>query len=150
MLPRGREVKRTRPLAWPAALAVLILSIGMLGDTCRARDRKSNGKEPAASASLPAPETKAAPAPAAATPTSAATFAATVAPILAVKCAPCHNPGGKMYDRLPFDRWEVVASHAGGVRRRLKDEDLKALEAWLATLPPAMPVADRWAAPPGR
>ena len=55
-----------------------------------------------------------------------------------------------MYERLPFDQPEVVASHAGGVRRRLKDEDLKALEAWLATLPPAAPVADPSADPAGR
>ena len=70
-------------------------------------------------------------------PTPSPTFEATVRPILATRCAPCHNPAGKMYDRLPFDRAAVVSAHADGVRRRLKGEDLKALEKWLATLPPA-------------
>jgi hypothetical protein len=40
-----------------------------------------------------------------------------------------------MYERLPFDKSEVVAEHAAGVQRRLKDEDRKAFERWLATLP---------------
>lgn len=74
-----------------------------------------------------------------ASPTPAVTFEATVRPILATRCAPCHNPGGKMYPTLPFDQPSVVSSHAAGVRRRLKDEDLAALEKWLATLPPADP-----------
>jgi len=66
---------------------------------------------------------------------SAPTFEATVRPILATRCAPCHNPGGLMYERLPFDRAEVVAEHAAGVQRRLKDEDRKAFDRWLASLP---------------
>ncbi len=66
---------------------------------------------------------------------SAPTFEATVRPILATRCAPCHNPGGRMYERLPFDRPEVVAEHAAGVQRRLKDEDRKAFDRWLASLP---------------
>ena len=42
-----------------------------------------------------------------------AVFAATVRPILVSHCAPCHEPGGKMYERLPFDRAETIASHSG-------------------------------------
>jgi hypothetical protein len=41
-----------------------------------------------------------------------------------------------MYERLPFDRAEVVSGHAAGVKRRLKGDDRRAFEAWLATLPP--------------
>ena len=53
-------------------------------------------------------------------------------PILASRCAPCHNPGGRMYERLPFDDAEVVASHREGVARRLKDPDERAaFERWL-------------------
>jgi hypothetical protein len=37
-----------------------------------------------------------------------------------------------MYDRLPFDDAQTVRSHADGVRKRLKGENLQALEAWLA------------------
>ncbi len=62
-------------------------------------------------------------------------FASTVRPMLAEKCSPCHVPGGKMYERLPFDRPEVVSSHAEGVRKRLKGEDRQTLERWLVTLP---------------
>ena len=41
-----------------------------------------------------------------------------------------------MYDRLPFDNAEVVASHADSVLRRLKAaEDKEAVERWLATRP---------------
>ncbi len=61
-------------------------------------------------------------------------FVATVRPILATRCAPCHNPGGKMYARLPFDDPKVVASHSEGVLKRLKGEDRATMERWLATL----------------
>ena len=102
-----------RPVSRQAFLGILVLAVGALGDTCATRPT-----------SVP--------------PTAApATFEATVRPILAVKCAPCHNPGGKMYGRLPFDQPSVVSSHADGVRRRLKGEDLQAFERWLATLAPA-------------
>ena len=60
-------------------------------------------------------------------------FAAEVAPLLARRCAPCHNPGGKMYERLPFDDPATVASHPEGILKRLKDPDEHALiERWIA------------------
>lgn len=63
-------------------------------------------------------------------------FAATVRPILVSHCAPCHEPGGKMYERLPFDRGETIASHREGVLRRIKAPDEKAaIERWLASRP---------------
>ena len=64
-------------------------------------------------------------------------FAATVRPVLAAKCAPCHEPGGKMYGSLPFDKGETIASHREGVLKRLKGDDRAAVEKWLASLPPA-------------
>lgn len=64
-------------------------------------------------------------------------FLATVRPILATRCAPCHNPGGKMYARLPFDDPQVVSSHAPGILRRLNGDDRAAMEKWLAGLAPA-------------
>ena len=63
-------------------------------------------------------------------------FAATVRPVLAAKCAPCHEPGGKMYGSLPFDKGETIASHREGVLKRLKGDDRAAVEKWLASLPP--------------
>ena len=66
-------------------------------------------------------------------------FAATVRPVLAAKCAPCHEPGGKMYGSLPFDKGETIASHREGVLKRLKGDDRAAVEKWLASLPPPKP-----------
>jgi len=58
-------------------------------------------------------------------------FTAAVRPILVARCAPCHEAGGKMYERLPFDRAETIASHREGVLRRLKGDDRAAVERWL-------------------
>ena len=69
----------------------------------------------------------------------ASAFSTTIRPILATRCAPCHNPGGRMYARLPFDDPKVVSSHSSGVLRRLKGEDRAAMEKWLASLAPPDP-----------
>ena len=61
-------------------------------------------------------------------------FVSSVRPVLSVRCAPCHEPGGKMYGRLPFDSPGVVSSHSAGILRRLKGEDRQALERWLSSL----------------
>jgi hypothetical protein len=56
-----------------------------------------------------------------------------VAEMLARSCSPCHIPGGKMYDRLPFDNPEIVASHGTSMLGRIKStEDHALLETWLA------------------
>ncbi len=63
-------------------------------------------------------------------------FVASVRPILLSHCAPCHEPGGKLYERLPFDDAGVVASHSAGVLRRISAPAEKAtIEAWLKTIP---------------
>lgn len=86
------------------------------------------GAPPAAVA--PAEPTPAAtPAPSA---EAAVTFEAAVRPVLARRCDPCHNPGGRMYERLPFDDADVVAANREGVARRLKEpEEKAAFERWL-------------------
>jgi hypothetical protein len=61
-------------------------------------------------------------------------FGTSVRPVLQAHCAPCHEPGGKMYDRLPFDRGETIASHREGVLKRLKGGDRAVVETWLASL----------------
>jgi len=74
------------------------------------------------------------PTPVPATPTAVPDlFATRVRPIVQSRCAPCHEPGGKMYTRLPFDDPKVLSSHSDGVLRRLKGEDREAFEAWLAS-----------------
>jgi hypothetical protein len=63
-----------------------------------------------------------------------AVFTDTVRPVLSRTCTPCHERGGRMYERLPFDDPAVVASHATPVLRRLKEpKDREVLEAWLAS-----------------
>jgi cytochrome c553 len=123
--------RTARRRVWTAAAIACIL-LGSLGTGCPEPPQPEGSADPGSAR-----------APAAASPTSAATFEATVRPILATRCAPCHNPGGKMYDTLPFDQPAVVSSHATGIRRRLKGEDLAALEKWLATLPAAGPASER-------
>jgi hypothetical protein len=56
-----------------------------------------------------------------------------------VKCAPCHEPGGKMYARLPFDDASTVASHSARMAARLKGDDRKALESWASAASAAPP-----------
>jgi hypothetical protein len=83
----------------------------------------------------PAPET----APAAAARESSAPapavdpFRAAVAPVLARRCAPCHNPGGRMYASMPFDQAATVKAHSEGILKRIKDPaEHSAIESWLA------------------
>jgi hypothetical protein len=62
----------------------------------------------------------------AAVPSPDAVFKAEIRPILVARCSPCHEPGGKMYAKLPFDEPATLASHVPGVKKRLKGDDLKA------------------------
>jgi hypothetical protein len=48
-------------------------------------------------------------------------FARDVRPILN-RCTPCHFPGGKMYDKLPFDRPETVVRLGTKLFTRIRDE----------------------------
>jgi hypothetical protein len=48
-------------------------------------------------------------------------FDSEVLPILETRCRPCHFPGGKMYERLPFDRPETI--HELGTRLFTRLED---------------------------
>src|SRR5205085_2870841 len=54
------------------------------------------------------------------------TFEADVAPILTRKCTPCHFAGGKMYDKLPFDRPETIVKLGERLFTRIKDEQERA------------------------
>jgi hypothetical protein len=88
-----------------------------------------------------APERTAAPAadPAVAVPPTPApdpappdAFEAVVRPVLVRRCTPCHEPGGQMYARMPFDDAAVIRAHRAGLLRRLNvPEEKAAVEAWL-------------------
>lgn len=75
------------------------------------------------------------PAPAVSAPTPVADlFRETIHPILSARCGECHDPGGRMYARLPFDDPQVISSNSAAILRRLKGDDRAALEKWLAGL----------------
>jgi hypothetical protein len=81
----------------------------------------------------PAPAATPAPPAAPTTASEAISFETSVKPLLARTCTPCHVPGGRMYERMPFDRPETLLSHKDGVLRRLKNpDDHQLMERWFA------------------
>jgi hypothetical protein len=54
--------------------------------------------------------------------TSLIDFNTQIKPIFESHCTPCHFTGGKMYERLPFDRDTTILNHGAGILRRIKDE----------------------------
>ena len=50
-------------------------------------------------------------------------FRAQVQPIFEKNCSPCHFPGGKMYEKLPFDKSETIIDHQVVIFKRLKNEN---------------------------
>jgi len=50
-------------------------------------------------------------------------FKTQVEPIFEKHCNPCHFPGGKMYEKLPFDKGETIIDHQAGIFRRIKGDD---------------------------
>jgi hypothetical protein len=68
-----------------------------------------------------------APAPTVAGAVAAADFTRDVRPILEKHCEPCHFPGGKMYERLPFDRAETIHTLGTKLFTRIKAEDEQAV-----------------------
>jgi hypothetical protein len=49
-------------------------------------------------------------------------FKRQIQPVLEARCQPCHFAGGKMYERLPFDRPETVRALGDRLFTRVKDE----------------------------
>ena len=120
---------------WTAALAVTLATLFHVRDCSRTAP---SGAPAAVSPTAAAPPTALpSPSPAPAPTAVPDLFAGSVRPILKTHCAPCHEPGGRLYDRLPFDNSRVVSSHSIGILRRLKGDDRAAFEQWLATLKPA-------------
>jgi hypothetical protein len=79
-------------------------------------------------ATTASPPASSADAAAVAAPASAAAdFAQDVRPILEKHCQPCHFEGGKMYERLPFDRPETIQRLGTKLFTRIKAEDEQAV-----------------------
>ena len=50
-----------------------------------------------------------------------------IRPIFIKNCSPCHFPGGKMYERLPFDKDTTIFNHSAGILKRIKNKEENAL-----------------------
>jgi hypothetical protein len=46
-----------------------------------------------------------------------------IKPMLQSQCMPCHFPGGKVYDRMPFDQPQTITRLGTKLFTRIKDED---------------------------
>ena len=66
-------------------------------------------------------------------PAQSVTFEHDVRPILERRCTPCHFTGGKMYERLPFDRAETITKLGEKLFTRIrKDDEQKVIREFLA------------------
>lgn len=146
-LAPGDRIELRGEYVWPPNGRGIIHFTHPAGGTCGHAGGHIDGylrplRQPAAAAA--AASTGNAPSPPEAPAAEAAaarleSFRASVRPILSVKCAPCHEPGGKMYARLPFDDPDTVSSHAARMSTRLKGEERRALETWASTFPSPQP-----------
>ena len=53
-------------------------------------------------------------------------FQKDVLPVLIQNCSPCHFPGGKMYDKLPFDKEATILNNAERILKRVEKDEKKA------------------------
>ncbi len=49
-------------------------------------------------------------------------FDSEIKPIFQARCQPCHFQGGKVYDKLPFDKAETINKLGTKLFTRIKDE----------------------------
>jgi hypothetical protein len=54
-------------------------------------------------------------------------FQTQIKPILEARCQPCHFSGGKVYQKMPFDRPETIKSLGTKLFTRIKDENERRL-----------------------
>lgn len=50
-------------------------------------------------------------------------FITQVQPIMVKNCSPCHFTGGKMYEKMPFDKDTTIINHESGILKRIKGEE---------------------------
>src|SRR5258706_4122088 len=50
-------------------------------------------------------------------------FETEIKPIFQARCQPCHFQGGKVYDKMPFDRPETINRLGTKLFTRIKDEN---------------------------
>lgn len=63
-------------------------------------------------------------------------FETQLKPLFQSKCMPCHFSGGKVYDRLPFDKPETIRKLGTRLFTRIKEEnDRRLIEDFLSQAP---------------
>src|SRR5712692_4084269 len=92
----------------PVLALVLTLGVGMCGRS----QRGAVSVTPSMLATSPLASTNAA----------KPDFDKEIKPILQSRCMPCHFPGGKVYDKLPFDKPETISKLGAKLFTRIKDE----------------------------
>ncbi|MDP4263851.1 MAG: hypothetical protein Q8941_15090 [Bacteroidota bacterium] len=50
-------------------------------------------------------------------------FGKQVLPVLVKNCSPCHFPGGKMYERLPFDKDTTIINQGEKILKRIGNSE---------------------------
>jgi len=58
-------------------------------------------------------------------------FVSQIQPILVKNCSPCHFNGGKMYDKMPFDKDTTIINHQAAILRRIKGEENTLLRSFI-------------------
>ena len=54
-------------------------------------------------------------------------FTKQIRPVFEERCQPCHFQGGKMYERLPFDRPQTIVRLGTKLFTRIRDEKTRDL-----------------------
>ena len=55
--------------------------------------------------------------------TGTVNFKTQVQPVMEKNCSPCHFPGGKLYQKLPFDNGEIIIAHKAAILKRIKNDE---------------------------
>ncbi len=92
-------------------IGVLILTLVVLGGSC------TQATKLASISTAPVAQLRNSPSP------TKIDFATQVRPILEARCQPCHFSGGKVYQRMPFDRPETIKTLGTRLFTRIKDEN---------------------------
>ena len=93
-----------------ALLMFALVGTALPGLWVLARLQTTRGNATAAAASLSA------------TSSPKPNFETDIKPIFQAKCQPCHFQGGKVYDKMPFDKPETITRLGTKLFTRIKDE----------------------------
>ena len=58
-------------------------------------------------------------------------FATQIQPILVKNCSPCHFTGGKMYEKMPFDKDTTILNHQAGILKRIKGDESELIKTFI-------------------